>query len=119
MQILTITQVYAPTSGSDERDHTEFYETLQSRLLAEKEYFNNLMGVWNAKIGINKDFLKNFEPFGLGEVNEIGERLKEFVISNNLKIADTNFKINNRRWTWLSSDNKIKNEIDHLITDHK
>jgi hypothetical protein len=54
--------------------------------------------------------------FGLGSRNENGNRLVQFAIENNLKIANIFFKKRkNRKWTWLSPDENIKNEIDHLL----
>ncbi len=45
--------------------------------------------------------------------------LLNFSTHKNLKIANTFFKKNPKRiWTWRGPDNRIKNEIDYILTDN-
>jgi len=97
---IAVFQIYAPTSVAEEREHKEFYQQLQEILQKEKEYYNIVLGDWNAKIGINSYPSGNIGPYGSGVVNKSGEKLIKFTISNNLKIAASFFKKRkNKRWT--------------------
>ncbi len=52
----------------------------------------------------------------MGEGNKRGRDLVGFAAKNNTKIAYTFFKKKEKRkWRWISSDKKRKNEIDHLL----
>ena len=48
----TVSQVYAPTSNTEEADVEQFYEDLQALLeLKPKKYVLFIIGDWNAKVG--------------------------------------------------------------------
>ena len=50
--IITVIQVYAPTSNAEEAEGERFYEELQNLLeLIPKEYVIFIIGDWNAKVG--------------------------------------------------------------------
>jgi len=54
-------------------------------------------------------------PFGLGIMNEAGERLKDFCIEHEPIAANTLFKQHPRRlYTWLSPDRQSRNQIDYV-----
>ena len=49
---ITVIQVYAPTSNTEEAEAEQFYEELQNLLeLIPKEYVIFIIGDWNAKVG--------------------------------------------------------------------
>ena len=49
---ITVIQVYAPTSNTEEAEAERFYEELQNLLeLIPKEYVIFIIGDWNAKVG--------------------------------------------------------------------
>ena len=49
---ITIIQVYAPTSNTEEAEIEQFYEDLQERLeLTPKKDVLFIIGDWNAKVG--------------------------------------------------------------------
>ena len=49
---ITVIQVYAPTSNTEEAEGERFYEELQNLLeLIPKEYVIFIIGDWNAKVG--------------------------------------------------------------------
>lgn len=84
---LAVTQVYAPTSVSDEREIIEFYELIKDLYNREKEYFTVLMGDWNAIVGKDNTNGTNIGNFCEGSTNESGNRLVEMMSKNNLKLA--------------------------------
>ena len=79
------------------------------------------MGDLNAKVGLRKDKdEKGLGPFGIGERNERGDRLMDYVASRNLIIGNTWFKKSkNRYWTWESPNGETHNMIDYIICDNK
>ena len=74
----TVTQVYAPTSNTEEAEVEWFYEDLQDLLeLTPKKHVLFIIGDWNAKVG-SQETPGVTSKFGLGEQNEVGKRLTEF-----------------------------------------
>ena len=50
--IITVIQVYAPTSNAEEAEIERFYEDLQDLLeLTPQKYVLSITGDWNAKVG--------------------------------------------------------------------
>ena len=70
---------------------------------------------WNAKIG-SQDISGVTGKFGLGEQNEVGQRLTEFCQENALVIANTLFQ-QRRRWlyTWTSPNGQYQNQINYIL----
>ena len=50
---ITVIQVYAPTSNTEEAEVEWFYEDLQDLLEPQKDVFF-IIGDWNAKVGSKK-----------------------------------------------------------------
>ena len=102
---ITVTQVYAPTSNPEEADVERFYEDLQDLLeLTPKKDVLFIIGDWNAKVG-SQETLGVTGKFGLGILNEAGQRLTEFCQENALVITNTLFQQPKRRlYTWTSPD---------------
>ena len=70
---------------------------------------------WNAKVG-SQDISGVTGKFGLGEQNEVGQRLTEFCQENALVIANTLFQ-QHRRWlyTWTSPNGQYQNQINYIL----
>ena len=102
---VTVIQVYAPTSNTEEAEVEGFYEDLQDLLeLTPKKDVLLIIGHWNAKVG-GQETLGVTGKFGLGILNEAGQRLIEFCQENALVIANTLFQQHKRRlYTWISTD---------------
>ena len=100
---ITVIQVYAPTSDTEEAEVERFYEDLQDFLeLTPKKDVLFIIGDWNAKVG-SQETPGVTEKFGLGIQNEAGQRLIEFCHENALGIANTLFQQHKRRlYTWTS-----------------
>lgn len=115
---ISIIQAYAPTERSDDTEIQKFYNDLKkAHTLADEKII--VLGDFNAKIGQPK---KEEKPvmgqYGLGQRNERGERLLEYAFEHRLAIINTYFKKRpNRRWTWKSPDESVKNEIDYIMTN--
>ena len=75
---ITVIQVYAQTSNTEEVEVKWFYEDLQDLLeLTPKKDVIFIIGDWNAKVG-SQETLEVTGKFGLGVWNEVGQRLTEF-----------------------------------------
>ena len=73
---ITVIQVYAPTSNSEEAEW--FYEDIQDLLeLTPPKDVLFIIGNWNGKLG-SQDIPGVTGKFGLGIQNEAGQRLTEF-----------------------------------------
>ena len=75
---ITVIQVYAPTSDTEEAEVERFYEDLQDLFeLTPKKDVLFIIGDWNAKVG-SQETSGVTGKFGLGIRNEAGQRLIEF-----------------------------------------
>ena len=102
---ITVIQVYAPTSNTEETEVERFYEDLKYLLeLTPKKDVLFIIRDWNAKVG-SQETPGITGKFGLGMRNEAGQRLIEFCQKNALIIANTLFQQDKRRlYTWTSPD---------------
>ena len=76
--IITVIQVYAPTSNAEEAEVEWFYENLQDLLqLTPPKDALFMTGDWNAKVG-SQETSGVTGKFALGIRNEAGQRLIEF-----------------------------------------
>ena len=88
---ITVIQVYAPTSNTEEAEVERFYEDLKNLLEStpEKDVFF-IIGDWNAKVW-SQEIPGIMDKFGLGVENEAAWRLTELCQENALFIANTLF----------------------------
>ena len=100
---ITVIQVYAPTSNTEEGEVECFCEDLQDLLdLTPPKDVLFIIGDRNAKVG-SQETPGVTGKFGLGMRNEAGQRLIEFCQENALVIANTLFQQHKRRlYTWTS-----------------
>ena len=88
---ITVIQVYAPTTNTEEAEIEWFYEDLQDLLeLRSKKDVHFIIGDWNTKVG-SQEIPGVTGKFGLEVQNEAGQRLTEFCQENVLVIANTPF----------------------------
>ena len=86
---ITVIQVYAPISNTEEAEVEWFYEDLQNHLeLTPKKDVLFIRGDWNAKVG-SQETPGVTGKFGLGMWNKAGQILIEFCQENALVIANT------------------------------
>jgi len=81
---MNIIQVYLPTTAAEEEEVKDVYTKIQKEIdeIPKRERLV-IMGDFNAKIGSNKDHVA-CGKFGLGETNERGEMLLDWMENNNL-----------------------------------
>ena len=89
---ITVIQVYAQTSNTEEVEGEQLYEDLQDllELTPEKDVLF-IIGDWNAKVR-SQETPGVIGKFGLGLQNEAGQRLTEFCQENAQVIANTLFQ---------------------------
>ena len=94
---ITVIQVYAPTSNTEETEAERFYKDLQDlfELTPPKDVLF-IIGDWNAKVG-SQETPGVTGKSGLGMRNEAGQRLIEFCQENALVIANTLFQQHKKR----------------------
>ena len=104
---ITVVQIYAPTSNTEEAEVEWFYEDLQDLLeLTPQTDVLFIIGDWNAKVG-SQETPGVTGKFGLGVQNEAGQSLIEFCQENTLVIANTLFQQSKRRlYTRTSPDGR-------------
>ena len=87
---ITVIQVYAPTSNTEEAEVEWFYEDLQNLLeiTPPKKDVLFIIGDWNAKVG-SQETPGVTGKFGLGIWKEAEQKLIEFCQENTLVIANT------------------------------
>ena len=73
---ITVIQVYAPTSNTEESEVEWFYEDLQDllELTPPKKDVLFIIGDWNVKVG-SQETLGVTGRFGIGVQNEAGQRI--------------------------------------------
>ena len=116
---ITVIQVYAPTSSTEEAEVEWFYKDLQDLLeLTFPKDVLFIIGHWNAKVG-SQETPGVTSKFGLGQ-NEAGQRLLEFCQENALVIANTLFQQHKRKlYTWTSPDGQHRNQIDYFLCSQR
>ena len=117
---ITMIQVYALTSNTEEAEVERFYEDLQDLLeLTPKKDVLFIIGDWNAKVG--SQLIPGVTgKFSHGIQNEAGQRLIEFCQENPLVIANTLFQQHKRRfYTWTSPDGQHQNQIDYILCSQR
>ena len=116
---ITVIQVYAPTSNTEETEVEQFYEDLQDLLeLTPKKDVLFVIGDWNAKVG-SQETPGVIGKFGLGLWNEAGQRLIEFCQESARVIENILFQQHQRRlYTW-TSDNQHQNQIDYILCSQR
>ena len=96
---ITVIQVYAPTSNTEEAEVEWFCEDSQDLLeLISPKVVLFIRGDWNAKVG-SQDIPGVTGKFGLGVQNETGQSLTEFCQENSLVIANTLFQQHREDYT--------------------
>ena len=117
---ITVIQVYAPTSNTEEAEVEQFYEDLQDLLeQTPKKDVLFIKGDWSAKVG-SQETPGVTGKFGLGIRNEAGQRLIELCQENVLVIANTLFQQHKRRLdTCTSPDGQHQNQIDYILCSQR
>uniref|UniRef100_A0A8D8Q4X5 Craniofacial development protein 2 n=1 Tax=Cacopsylla melanoneura TaxID=428564 RepID=A0A8D8Q4X5_9HEMI len=121
---LNIVQVYAPTTDGTDEEVVEFYRTVEKVLIKlKKQEMTLVMGDFNSKLGAGHK-TEFIGTHGLGDRNERGDMLEQFVESHKLVVLNTQFKQPPRRlYTWKAPKDKpekvIRNQIDFILINKR
>ena len=113
---ITVIQVCAPTSNTEEAEVEWFYEDLQDLLeLTPKKDVLFIIVDWNANVG-SQEKSGVTGKFSLGVQNKARQGLTEFCQENVLVIANTLFQQHKSRlYTSTSPDGQHRNQIDYIL----
>ena len=115
---VTLVSVYAPTLSSTPEVKDAFYENLSSIIknIPDKEQLV-LLGDFNARVGANHDSWPTcLGPFGVGKINENGQRLLEVCTYYNLCISNSYFQTKpQHKVSWRHPRSKHWHQIDLII----
>jgi len=101
---ITVIFVYAPTLLAFDEDKDEFYQQLSDLLSSiPADHDIALLEDFNARIGADADsWTSVIGRFGVGKINENGQRLLELCSFFNLSVASSFFKGSLRsKVTWM------------------
>lgn len=113
---------HAPTEDKDDDVKDEHYDTLEELYRRLPNYATKIvLGDMNAKIGKEDRYIPTIGKHSLHETtNENGQRLINFAEGNDLVIKSTMFPHKNiHKITWISPNNRIKNQIDHILINRR
>jgi len=113
-------QLYAPTQDHSDDVVESFYSDIKQALKQVKQSdILIVMGDMNCKVG-SETIGNVIGRYGLGQINERGERLVDFCEENKLAVMNTFFKQHPRRlYTWNSPGNLYRNQIDYLMISRR
>ena len=92
---ITLIQIYAPTSNSDDEEVENFYDALQDAYdKTAKQDLVYILGDFNAKVGTEtaNDEKEVKGPHCLGNRNDRGQMLLDFCSENQLVVGNSLFK---------------------------
>ena len=123
---ITVIQVYAPTSNSEEAEVERFYEDLQDLLELTPKDVLFISEDWNAKVG-SQETPGVTGKIGLGVRNEAGQRLiqvfpRECTGHSKHPLPKTQEKtlhMDITRWSTLKSDDSVQPKTEKLYTVRK
>ena len=108
---------YALSNEVEEDIKDDFYEQLQREVSKIPHDMLLIMGDLNAKVGNDNTGREDaMGQHGCGTINDNGERLVEFCLSNRCIIGGTIFPHRDiHKLSWRSPDGNTVNQIDHVI----
>ena len=115
-----VIQAHAPTNEAIDEEKDEFYSQLQDSISScSRHDMIIVMGDLNAKVGSSNTHRgKVMGKFGVGIMNDNGERLCDFCSVNGLVITGTIFPHKEiHKLTWRSPDGKTVNQIGHVMVN--
>ncbi|KAI8512329.1 hypothetical protein Bbelb_089680 [Branchiostoma belcheri] len=116
---VNILSIYAPTLSSATETKDEFYEKLEttiSGIPATEQLY--LLGDFNARVGADQEsWPRSIGHFGIGKLNENGQRLLEICSYHDLCVTNTFFATKPRhRVSWCHPRSRRWHQLDLIIT---
>ncbi|XP_046399915.1 craniofacial development protein 2-like [Ischnura elegans] len=121
-QNISVICFYAPTEDAEDDVKDFFYDNLDQLMTSIPDYdMKILLGDANAKVGNEPSWKQYTGGNSLHETtNENGMRLISFASAKNLKIMSTTFPRKDiHKYTWVSPNGQVKNQIDHVLTEDR
>ena len=117
--LVNLISVYAPTLGATNDTKDEFYDQLDSfisRIPKEEQLI--LLGDFNARVGADCDSWPScLGKFGVGKMNENGQRLLEICSYHELSITNSFFQTKpQHKVSWRHPRSKHWHQLDLIIT---
>ena len=114
---ITVIQVHAPTSNTEEDEVEQFYEDLLELTTKKRCPFHH----WRLECKSRKSRdTRSTGKFSLGVQNDTGQRLTEFCQEKAMVIANTLFQQHKRQlYTWTSPDGQNQNQIDDILCSQR
>ncbi|XP_063590370.1 uncharacterized protein LOC134767242 [Penaeus indicus] len=117
--LANILSVYAPTLCSTVEAKDQFYKELEAKIrqISAKEHLF-LHGDFNARVGADLDsWPRCIGHFGIGNINENGQRLLELCSFHDLCLTNTFFATKlHRRVSWRHPRSRHWHQLDFVIT---
>jgi len=116
---ITVVSAYAPTLLASDEDKDEFYQQLSDLLTSiPAGHGIALLGVFITRIGADANsWTSVIGRFGVGKINENGQRLLELCSLLNLSVASSFFEGSLRsKVTWMHACSRRWHQLDHVIT---
>ncbi|XP_060665548.1 uncharacterized protein LOC132797786 [Drosophila nasuta] len=111
---------HAPTEEKDDAAKDAFYARLEDTYdRCPNHDVKIILGDFNAKVGRERIFDRTVGQFSLHETtSNNGFRLIDFAAARNMVVSSTRFRhLDIHKATWLSPDQKTRNQIDHVVID--
>ncbi|KAK6731326.1 hypothetical protein RB195_007662 [Necator americanus] len=116
---ISIINCYSPTSAADDSELDAFYHELEEVIRKEKSFHEFVVGDFNAKLGKVTEEEHRIGRFGIGDLNENGNRLAGLLSAGFFHGNSLFMKKDHRRWTWESPNGATLAEIDHILTNRR
>ena len=120
--VIHIVNAYAPTLGATSDDKDDFYNQLEDTIRDSTESERVIvLGDLNARIGSdNSSWPECIGHFGVGKMNENGQRLLQLRCRNNLVVTNTLFPGKpHRKVSWCHPRSKTWHQLDFVIASLK
>ncbi|XP_051858036.1 uncharacterized protein LOC127565056 [Drosophila albomicans] len=117
---LSIICAHAPTEEKDDAAKDAFYARLEDTYdRCPNHDVKIILGDFNAKVGRERIFDRTVGQFSLHETtSNNGFRLIDFAAARNMVVSSTRFRhLDIHKATWLSPDQKTRNQMDHVVID--
>ena len=117
---ITLICAHAPTEDKDDEIKDMFYERLEETYdRCPGHDIKIVLGDFNAKVGRENVFHPTVGNFSLHDTtSDNGMRLVDFAAAKNMVVSSTRFRHKDiHKATWVSPDQRTRNQIDHLVID--
>lgn len=111
---LSLIQVYAPASKSDDEVVETFYEDIEKAYKLCKSH-----EIWIIIAKLVKKEMSVVGPYRIGDQNDRGDKSVDWCKLNKQVITNTWFQQPDRRkWMWVSPDGNTRNQINYITINH-